>query len=220
MSTLDVVTQASVRDLLAITDTTREWSTGIIGSNILVASARLQRVTNRQWEPQTAATKLFSTEGRDSLAIPDLRSATAVTLNSATLTADSTYYLLPSRPEPTIYIGIQFPRLKGRSSILAYSDWYDRGLDLPDFQRDIRRGVPNDLSIAGDWGRLEAAWPIEVVQAIRALAAFLTIHASSALLSGAKQTPEGNVFDLSRWPLEVQAFVKDWANFDQMVVAG
>lgn len=212
MATLDVVTVGSVRDYLSVTDTTRQWSDGIIGSNILVASSRLQRVTNRAWEPATE-TRLFSTNGRDALAIPDLRSASAVTLNDSTLTVNETYYLLPSRHESDIYITIQFPRLRHRSSIFAISSWFDRGLDLPDFQRDIGRGVPNDLSIAGVWGRDEAAWPIEVIQAIRAMAGFLSLR-PDALLSGAKQSPDGNVFDLSKWPLEVQSFVREWKNED------
>ena len=54
--------ERTVRDYLQVTDTTGQWSAGIISSNILVASSRLQRVTNRQWEPATE-TKVFSTEG-------------------------------------------------------------------------------------------------------------------------------------------------------------
>ncbi len=216
MATLDVVSIASVRDYLQVTDTNGQWSNGIIGSNILVASKRLQRVTNRQWEPETAATKLFSTEGRDSLPIPDLRSATSITLNGATLTQNETVYLLPSRHESTIYIGVQLPRSRGRWSIYSSPDWWDRGLDLPDFQRDVSRGVPNDLSITGDWGRLESAWPIEVVQTIRVLAGFLTLRTDALLSNAVNRLDQGVVYDMSQWPLEVQGFVRDWGNHDQV----
>ena len=58
-----------VRDYLVITDTSGQWSSSLIGSNIAAASGNLQRWTGRQFEPQgsnTAVTKRFSTHGRTS----------------------------------------------------------------------------------------------------------------------------------------------------------
>jgi hypothetical protein len=217
MATLDVVTVASVRDYMQVTDTTGQWSAGIIGSNIQLASKRLQRMTNRQWEP-SSETKVFSTEGRAFLPIPDVRSVTSVILNDATLTTDS-YDLLPSQADAAIFIGIQFPTLiRGWHPGLNTFDINYNHLRWTGYRYET---LPNNLSIASTaWGHAEASWPIEVIGAIRAFAAFLTLR-PDALLSGAKESlSSGAVFDMSRLPLEVQEFVSSWANLEMAVTAG
>ena len=71
---------AAVLEYLGGPTSQGQFGAGPIGSNILVASAALQRMTGRQFEVQSN-TKTFSTRGRASITIPDLISASAVTLN-------------------------------------------------------------------------------------------------------------------------------------------
>lgn len=205
----EFVSTAMVRDYLVATNTTGQWSDGLIGSNITAASGNLQRWTGRQFEPQgsnTAVTKKFSTRGRSYLTIPDLRSVSSVTHNSSALTVDETVYFLPDRRAPDVYTAVQIPGLRSDQDYRSRSDWFDRNLDHW-YWRGRLWEIPNDLLITGVWGHLP--YPTELLHATKVLAAFYTIR-PDALLSGARQTPEGNVFDLSRLPMEVQAFVDDW----------
>lgn len=212
----EFTTPSDVRDYLVATGTTGQWSTARIGSNIAAASGNLQRWTNRQFEPQGSnsnITKRFSTLGRSYLVIPDVRSVTAVRLNGATLTANESYYLQPDRLQTGVHVGIEFPN---RVNFRHSSEWFDRGYDSPYWRSRLLTGLPNDLEIDSNaWGH--SPLPSELIHATTVLAAFYTIR-PDALLSGARQTPEGNVFDLSRLPLEVQGFVSDWKLDDQVVV--
>lgn len=206
------VSESDVRDYLQVSGTSGQWSSGLIGSNIRAASNNLQRWTNRQFEAQAATTKTFSTLGRQYLVLPGLRTATSVTLNSSALTADESYYLQADRLQTGVYVGIEFPN---RASFLHSSDWFDRGYDSPLWRSRLVTGLPNDLVIVGDWGH--SPIPDEVLHATKVLAAYYTIR-PDALLSGARQTPEGNVFDLSRLPVEIQGFINDWKLEDRVVV--
>ena len=110
------VNASNVRTYLTVTGISGQWDAALIGSNINAASSFLQRRTGRQFEAQSALTKKFSTHGKAYLTIPDLRSTTAVTLNDAALTADSTYYLIPDRNNSGVYVGIEFPSYRQRLS--------------------------------------------------------------------------------------------------------
>jgi hypothetical protein len=203
------VSPAMVRDYLVATNTSGQWSDGLIGSNVSAASANLQRWTGRQFEPQgsnSTVTKVFSSRGRTYVTIPDLRSATAVVHNDSTLTADETYYLVPDRMNTGVYTALQLPGLRDRGDHRSYSDWFDRNLDHWHWRGRLN-DIPNDISITGVWGH--HPYPEELLHATKVLAAYYTIR-SDALLSGARQTPDGNVFDLSNLPREVQDFVRDW----------
>lgn len=206
-----------VRDYLKADSATGQWSDAALGSNIAAASGNLQRWTHRQFEPQGSnftVTKVFSTMGRSYLVIPDCRSVSAVRLNSAELVADESYYLQPDRMQAGYFIGIEFPN---RRELLRSHDWFDRGYDFPEFRDRLRTGLPNDLEVdSSEWGHVP--YPPDLVHATAVLAAFYSIR-PDALLSGARQTPEGNVFDLSRLPLEVQAFINDWKLTDPPVVS-
>ena len=198
------VNASNVRTYLTVTGITGQWDAALIGSNINAASSFLQRRSGRQFEAQSALTKKFSTHGKAYLTIPDLRSTTAVTLNDAALTADSTYYLIPDRNNSGVYVGIEFPSYRQRLS---------PGLNTFDINyTHLRWGgsfdtLPNNLSIAGDWGH--APLPDELLQATVVLASWYTIR-PDALLANARQTPEGNVFDLSGLPVEVTEFINAW----------
>lgn len=200
-----------VRDYLQATDTSGQWSSSLIGSNIAAASHNLQRWTGRQFEPQgsnSVVTKKFSTHGRSFLHIPDLRvgSNTTVTRHGSALTADENYYFIPDRMEPGVFTAIQLPGLRAYDDYRSFPEWFDRNYDNW-LHRGRYADIPNDLHIASQWGH--AVYPAPLEHATKVLAGFYTIR-PDALLSGARQTPEGNVFDLSRLPLEVQDFIRDW----------
>lgn len=207
----------NVRDYLQAESVSGQWSDPQLGSNIAAASGNLQRWTHRQFEPQGSnftVTKTFSTMGRSYLVIPDCRSVSAVRLHGAALEADTSYFLQPDRMQDGYFVGIEFP---SQRALLHSNDWFDRGYDLPEYRRRLVSGQPNDLQIdSSAWGH--DPYPPELIHAAAVLAAFYTIR-PDALLSGARQTPEGNVFDLSRLPLEVQGFVNDWRLSDAPVVS-
>ena len=196
------VNASNVRAYLTVTGISGQWDAALIGSNINAASSFLQRRTGRQFEAQAAVTKKFSTHAKSYLTIPDLRTASSVTLNSGTLDADSTYYLIPDRNNSGVFVGIEFPSYRQRMS---------PGLNTFDINYShLRWGfdtLPNNLSIAGDWGH--APLPDELLQATVVLAGWYTLR-PDALLANARQTPEGNVFDLSALPVEVTEFINAW----------
>ena len=196
------VNASNVRAYLTVTNINGQWDAALIGSNISAASSFLQRRTGRQFEAQTAVTKKFSTHGKAYLTIPDLRSATSVTLNDATMTADESYFLIPDRNNSGVYVGIEIP---------TYRRAMNPGLNTFDINYNhLRWGtepLPNNLVIAGNWGH--SPLPDELLQATVVLASWYTIR-PDALLANARQTPEGNVFDLSALPVEVSEFINNW----------
>ena len=201
------VTVADVRDYLNVTGTTGQYSDGLIGSNIRTASAYLQNVTRRQFEAQTATTKTLSSNGQASVSIPDLRTATSVTLNSATLDADSTYWLIEDPAHPGIYIAIQFRAFGIGGDYHSYPDWFDRNLDQLWRKGTLQRGLPNELVIVGDWGH--DPLPDELLTATKALAAWYTVR-PDALLTSTRSTLEGSPVDLQQVPDEVALFIEAW----------
>lgn len=150
-------------------------------------------------------TRSFSTWGRASLTIPDLRVAAGVTLNGVALVADESYYLIPDHNQSGVFTGIELPQ--NRYALSPGLNTFDINYNHLGSRRDT---LPNDLVIdggAGGWGHIPL--PDELLQATKVLAAYYTIR-PDALLSGAKQTPEGNTFDLSGLPPEVDEFIRNW----------
>lgn len=218
-----LVTTASVREYMRLNSSSSDsaYSDATIGSNIRAAGAFLERRTGRFFGDQTLTLK-FTTENRAWVPIPGLRTATSVTLSGSTLTADSTYYLIPDVQQSGVYVGIQFRAFATRRSggpwYLGNSEWFDRGLDLPGPVVGEFSSLPNDLVIVGDWGYTEALMPEEVRQVTKVLAGFYTKR-PDALLSGAIST-EGGAFDLSQYPIEVQDFVREWSASSSAVGVG
>jgi hypothetical protein len=216
------VSVAEVRAYLSLNapGTDSKYSDATISSNIMSAGWTLERACGRLFGDVTA-TKKFSTDGRAQMYIPGLRTATSVTLQGTTLTADTTYWLLPDDQQTGVYTGIQFRAFRGPSSggrwWLGNPEWFDRNLDSPFYPGNYGLGgtLPNDLVIAGDWGY--STIPDPVLLATKALAAWYTLR-PDALLSGARFTPDGNIFDLSKYPTEVQAFITDWKTGEQAVL--
>lgn len=196
------VNASNVRTFAGITGITEPWSEANLGSNIRAASAFLQRATGRQFEVQTGVTKTFTTHGDAFVAIPDLRTATTVSLHESTQTADTDYYLVPDTLQTGVYLGIQFPTYGGRGGYRSFSDWFDRNLD-----RNLPLTVPNNLTIAGDWGH--DPLPEDLLYATKAMAAFMTKN-PDALLSGFTSTPDGTLVEAGDLPKVVASFISAW----------
>ena len=196
------VNASNVRTFAGIDGITGQWSEANLGSNIRTASAFLQRATGRQFEAQAGVTKRFTTHGDAYVAIPDLRTATAITLHETSYTIDDDVYLVPDALQTGVYLGVQFHAYEGRGGYRNHSDWFDRNLD-----RYYPRSVPNNLVITGDWGHDPI--PDEVQYVTKALAAFLTKN-PDALLTGFTATPDGTLVEAGDLPKIVASFIETW----------
>jgi hypothetical protein len=212
-----LTTEEAVRAVLDLNaSATSRYSSGTIASNIRNASWYLERATNRIFRDETALTLKFTTYGNASVYLPGLRTSTSILFNSSTLVDGTSCWLIPDVQQTGQSLAINVRPYDSSGSYLQYPDWFDRNLDSPKWQslRD-RGGLPNDLVIAGAWGYTDALLPAPVRQAASDLAAFFCLR-SDALLSGARATENG-IYDLSNWPIEVQAFVSDWKSGPQVV---
>jgi hypothetical protein len=205
------VTAAQVRAYLDLEGVSGKYNDELIGSNIRAASAFLERATGRQFTPQTATTKTFTSNGAAAMRIPDLRTASSVTLQGAALDADETFWLIPDNRG--VYTTLQLrPFGSGyESSYKSNPQWFDRNLD----RWGGGGSLPNDLVITGDWG-----WdplPEELLHATKVLAAYYTRRPAS-VLADAQVTPEGTELRYSQLPHEVRDFIKSWS-LGSMLVA-
>lgn len=186
--------------------------------DILLQSASdwLERTTHRTITASASNTaKTFSTNGQPSIVIPDLRVATTVTLQTVALVDGTTYWLKPDNKSPEIYTRINVRAWgQGRGySYLSNPEWFDHNLDSP--LSRYYGTLPNDLVITGLWGWTST--PPEWKLATLALAFYHYNHAD-AMFSSARATPEGSLLDLSKYPSEVQALVRDWSLGEQVVL--
>lgn len=202
------VSEAQVRAYLGIDGTTGQHADALIASNIRAAASFLQRETHRQFEPQTGATKTFTTNGLAAMRIPDLRTLTSATLQGASLTANESLWLISDSQQAGIYTGIQFRAFGqgGYSSYKSNPEWFDRNLDR-DYLRYGYTSLPNDLVIVGDWGY--DPYPDDFLHPLKVLAAWYTKRPASVLANVAI-TAEGNELRYSEYPPEVQKFLAAW----------
>lgn len=202
-------TAAELRDFMEVSGTTGRKSDTNLNLILQNASDWLERRTGRIITASASnTTRYFSSNNAPSVVIPDLRAVTSVTLQSATLTADQSYWLIPSSQAPDVYTGLQlrpFGLGRGYPSYLANPEWFDRNLDSPLAQH--WGSTPNDLEITGLWGwtTTPPSWKLATL----ALAAY-TYHHADALFASARATPEGNLLDMSDFPSEVKAHIHEW----------
>ena len=212
MTTPAFCTEADVRAVIALNASSgSNYSADTINSNIRSAAWFLERATNRIARNETDLTLKFSTQGRVAIHIPGLRSPSEVLLNTASLSEDESYWLIPDAMQSGVHTAIQFRAFsRGYDSnwYKAIPDWFDRNLDSPKWQYADRMSLPNDLTIRGAWGYTDATLPEPWRQANKVLAAYYTLH-SDVLLSSVRVV-EGGAFDLSQYPIEIQSFVTDW----------
>lgn len=204
------ITAEQLRDYLHLDADANDERYGdeLLGSNIRAASSFLQRITRRQFEQQDDYARSFTTNGKANIVIPDLRSATSVTLQDSGLDANQTYWLISDPVEPSVFTAVQV-RPFGSYHYKGNPQWFDRNLD-----RDYRRGytagsLPNDLVIVGDWGYAPEDYPEDLLLATKILAAWHTRRPES-VLANVRLTPEGSELRYGDLPKEVQRFVDDW----------
>lgn len=218
------VTPAQVRAYLGTEADSGKWVDANVQSLIDSAIAYLALRTGRQFVRQTDIAKEFSTNGLASLTIPDLVSATEVAQDGSVLTAKSSYWLLPDSRQSGIYTGIQLRPYTAAGDgpwYLGRSDWFDRGLDMPNPHG--HGSVPNDLVVTGTWGYgdagpdLEPFLPDEARFAITVLAAWYVLRPDS-VLGDASVTVEGAIRTYTALPIEVRAFIEEWQLGQQAVM--
>jgi hypothetical protein len=197
------VNASNVRAYAGIDGISAPWTEANLGSNIRAASAFLQKRTGRQFELQLATTKTFTTNGEAYISIPDLQTASSVSLNSSAQTSGTDYHLIPDHHQTGVSIGIQF---RGFG--------FDRNLDRYPY---LVGSEPNDLTITGDWGH--DPLPDELLHATKVLAAWYT-RRPDALLGGVSVTVGGTEVDLGAMPAEVRQFIDDWKLSAQVVGVG
>jgi hypothetical protein len=207
------VARNDVKNYLGLSLTGTKYDT-IIDNAISASSEQLQRDTGRQFEPVDGVTRRYTTLGRATVPIHDLRTATSVKLNGALLTADSTYYLIADWRASGIYTAVQLRGYssRGGAAWLSNPEWFDRDLDSPYIGLGSGGGLPNDLEFIGDWGWgtvLSPAYPEQLKEATKILSAWKTKR-RDAQLASTIQTPEGNLLDYSAVPPEVGMFVESW----------
>lgn len=207
------ITEGQVRAYLDVEGTSGKYLTETIGSNIRASLSFLERATGRQFEQQNATSKTFTTNGMAALRIPDLRSASSVTLQGSALTADETYWLISDNRGINTTIQFRAFGQGGSASYLSNPQWFDRNLDR-DWYRYGGGSLPNDLVIAGNWGH--DPYPNDFLHAAKVLAAFYTKRPASVLADVAI-TAEGNELRYGQLPVEVREFIKAWAHGPMLV---
>ncbi len=204
-----------VRDYLNLEGTTGRYSDALLSSNIRAAASFLEKATSRVFEKQDNVTYKFTTEGRAYQTIPDTRSVNSLTLQSATLLADQTYWLIPDADHPDIFTGLQFRAFGRGDSYLANPEWFDRNLDVWAARGYRVSSLPNDLVVSLNVGY--DPYPYDFLHAVKVLAAFYTKRPAS-VLADAAVTPEGNELRYSQLPVECRNFIEQWQAGTQVVV--
>jgi hypothetical protein len=217
MTTPFLTTEAAVREVLDLNaSASSRFSDQVIGSNIRDASWYLERVTRRIFRDESSLTLKFTTNGQSAVYLPGLRTASSILFNSGALVDGTSCWLIPDVQQTGQSLAIQVRPYDRSGPYWQYPDWFDRNLDSPKWSSyGDNGGLPNDLVISGAWGYTEPTLPEPVRRNTARLAAFFCLR-SDALLSGARATENG-IFDLSQWPIEVQAFVASWHSGPQAV---
>jgi hypothetical protein len=213
-------TPAELRDFLEITGTTGRKSDVNLGMMLDAASDFLERRTGRTITSHGSNTsRTFSSNGKPYLNIGDWRTIDSVTSQGTALTADSTYWAVRSSQSTDIIIGLQLRAFTGAGGFdyRRNPEWFDRNLDSWLYPGNWGGSgtLPNDVVVTGldGWPSTPPQWKHATI----ALAGYYFAHAD-ALLAGARQTPEGNVYDLSHLPVEVRELVRDWQLSEMAVI--
>lgn len=222
---------ASVRDYLTLNSpgSSSLYTDATIGSNIRAASASLERATQRFFADRPNETKVFTTEGRAQFFIPGIRTVTAVNWQGSAMTFSvppgnsGACWFLPDVQQSGIYTGLQLRVYRSTpQGYLANPDWFDMNLDSPYHPANrgggyMQHTIPNDLTITGDWGYLDADLPEPLLHATKVLASFYTMRGPT-ILADVILTPAGGVMNLAKFPGEAQDFITEWRLGEQAVV--
>lgn len=203
------VTAAELRTYLDVASTTGRASTTNLDLIIGAASDFLELATGRVITASASNTvRTFTSHGRASITVPDLRTVSSITLQTTPLTVNETYWLLPSPQSETIFTGIQL-RNYGQYDYRSNPSWFDRNLDQPYWTARYgqRSSLPNDVVVTGLWGWTTT--PPEWKLATLALAG-QEYKRPDSLLANIAITPEGNVLDYGQFPPEVPRLIEGW----------
>jgi hypothetical protein len=211
-------TPAELRSFMEWTGSTGRKSDVNLGLLLDAASDYLEAKTGRTITSTGSNTsRTYSTQGRPFIIISDWRTITSVTLAGSPLVADESYWAIPSRQASDITVAIQL-RSFGSSpeDVRSGADWFDTNKDHWLYPGAMGgSSLPNDLVVTGlgGWTSVPASWKL----ASLSLAGYYYNHAD-ALFSGARQSPEGNIYDLSSLPSEVRELISSWNLGDSVVV--
>lgn len=219
MSTPEIVSPQVVRDLMAINvDATSRYTDATIGSNVRTSLEFIEQASGRYFADRPGITLVLTTSGQAAVALPGLRTITAVSWMDTPLDLDQTYWTYPDALGSGLIMAVgvrPFVARPGSPVWLSSPQWFDRGLDLHRYPADWDTGpwdqgsLTGDLVVSGDGGYAAGAYPDALLDAVKIMAAWKTKR-PDAIYSGGFGTAEGSVFDLSELPVEVQRFVKLW----------
>jgi hypothetical protein len=201
------VTAAELRTFVDITGTTGRAADANLDLLIQASSDFLERATGRIITASASNTvRTFTSHGRASITIPDLRTASTVTRQGTTLTADSTFWLLPSPQAADIFTGVQLHQYN-LYDYRSNPEWFDRNLDQQWYRYGSLSSMPNDVVITGLWGwtSVPAQWKLATLT----LAGY-EYKRPDSLLANVSMTPEGGILDYGQMPPEVKELIDGW----------
>lgn len=226
--TTQPIAAAAVREYMALNSpgSTSQYTDATIGSNIRSAAASLEKATQRWFMDRPATTWTTTTNGRAQVYIPGFRTFSSVTIQTAPLTANASYWALPDAQNSGIYTGMQLRAFTSQSRDpsrpwLANPNWFDINADSPWYPPNYggayaQSSLPNDLVVSGDGGYTDANLPEAFLDAVKIWAAFKTMRPAS-LLADVAITPQGGILNYSQLPPEVSNFISEWRIGEQAV---
>ena len=188
---------------------------GSTGDDALLAScasnatAQAEADTGRYFSVRSNHTERYSSNGQASLTILDVPyedASRTVTWLGASLTNDTTYWLLPDRRNTATASTLQlrFYDFTRPEWWKASPNWFDANLD----KLGGYSGAPNDLVVTGTHG-MPGNGPLDVHQAVLELAAWFYYRAKSGA-SGFVNSPTGEEIDLGALPDAYAQMVRNW----------
>ncbi len=225
-----IVTPATVRSQLSLTDTTAPNTDDNLGGYIMAAIESLERATRRFLRNRPNFTYTQTSQTAATVPIPGLRTATSLTYANVTVDP-SGYWLLPDVQNSGVYTGIQFRPFRSPENgpwwlVLGgqHDNWFDTAADNPFDPRNYGGGyvytsMPNDQVTVGDWGYEPGFEPGDVVHAVEVLAEWYTLR-PPAILADSAITAAGGIVSYSQMPPEVAEFCRKWSVGRQAVSVG
>jgi hypothetical protein len=188
---------------------------GSTGDDALLAScasnatAQAEADTGRYFSIRSNHTERYSSNGQASLTILDVPyddPARTITWLGASLTSDTSYWLLPDRrnTRTASTLQLRFYDFTRPDWYKASPAWFDANLD----RWGPSGGAPNDVVVVGVHGHPDNGSP-DVHQAVLELAAWFYFRAKSGA-SGFVNSPTGEEIDLGALPDAYAQFVRNW----------
>jgi hypothetical protein len=197
---------SDVKTYLGLTGTQDD---ALITASLAEAIGQVERDTGRTFSVASNVTADYSSNGETLVTIADIPrtdGTRVVTMQGATLTEGTGYWLLPDRRYPAISTTIQLFMFDTTRADWYKSDpmWWDKNLDWL-----WRRGAqPNDLRIVSVQGH--PVWRDDVNQQVKFLTAWFYWRAKAGA-SGTVLLPSGEEVDLTAEPVSSAQFVRNWS---------